>query len=56
VFNNETKTIVFTKKSKKTKFFEKFDNITIYQYKVSDIPFLNKDKICFIDSALSIFS
>jgi diaminohydroxyphosphoribosylaminopyrimidine deaminase/5-amino-6-(5-phosphoribosylamino)uracil reductase len=39
VFNNETKTIVFTKKSKKTKFFEKIDNITIYQYKVSDITF-----------------
>ncbi len=39
VFNNETKTIVFTKKNKIVKFFEKFDNTIVYQYKVSSIPF-----------------
>ncbi len=39
VFNNEAKTIVFTKKSKNVKFFEKFDNLTIYQYKISRISF-----------------
>lgn len=39
VLNNDAKTIIFTKKNKKIKYFEKYENVKIYSYNTKLISF-----------------